>query len=117
MPFSTLRIRWIGSRYCLLTTNRTMIRVRFSDYFERYPNIVKPVYMLGGLRGKPNALNVALRLATHDIILVFDADYTPGKDILRALTMAFSDPEVGAVMGRVIPLNSGKNFLTRLLSL
>jgi cellulose synthase/poly-beta-1,6-N-acetylglucosamine synthase-like glycosyltransferase len=87
------------------------------DYFERYPTIVKPVYMLGGLRGKPNALNVALHLATHDIILVFDADYTPGKDILRALTMAFSDPEVGAVMGRVIPLNGGKNFLTRLLSL
>jgi cellulose synthase/poly-beta-1,6-N-acetylglucosamine synthase-like glycosyltransferase len=87
------------------------------EYYERYPEIVKPVYMLGGLRGKPNALNVALRLATHDIILVFDADYTPGKDILRALTTAFSDPEVGAVMGRVIPLNSGKNFLTRLLSL
>jgi cellulose synthase/poly-beta-1,6-N-acetylglucosamine synthase-like glycosyltransferase len=87
------------------------------EYYERYPEIVKPVYMLGGLRGKPNALNVALRLATHDIILVFDADYTPGKDILRALTTAFSDPEVGAVMGRVIPMNSGKNFLTRLLSL
>ena len=87
------------------------------EYSERYPGIIKPVYMLGGRRGKPNALNVALRLATHDIILVFDADYTPGKDILRELAMAFCDPEVGAVMGRVIPLNSGKNFLTRLLAL
>ena len=87
------------------------------DYYERYPGVVKPVYMMSGLRGKPNALNVALRLATHDIILVFDADYTPGKDILRELAMGFTDPEVGAVMGRVVPINSGKNFLTRLLAL
>ena len=87
------------------------------DYFERFPDVVKPVYMLGGVRGKPNALNVALHLATHDIIIVFDADYTPGKDILRELAMAFSDPEVGAVMGRMIPLNGSKNLLTRLLSL
>ena len=108
----------IDSRSCIFDDqSRDDTSIILHKYYERYPQIVKPVYMLDGPRGKPNSLNVALRLATHDIILVFDADYTPGKDILREFTMAFSDPEVGAVMGRVIPLNSGKNFLTRLLSL
>jgi cellulose synthase/poly-beta-1,6-N-acetylglucosamine synthase-like glycosyltransferase len=85
-------------------------------YSQRYPWI-KPIYNLHGELGKPAALNRALTLATSDIVLVFDADYTPGKDVIRELVMAFVDPEVGAVMGRVVPKNSAHNVLTRLLSL
>jgi len=36
---------------------------------------------------------------------------------VREIAVNFKDPEVGSVMGRVIPLNSGKNLLTRLLDL
>jgi cellulose synthase/poly-beta-1,6-N-acetylglucosamine synthase-like glycosyltransferase len=46
-------------------------------YSQRYP-FIKPIYNLHGERGKPNALNRALSLASHEIVLVFDADYTPG---------------------------------------
>ena len=85
-------------------------------YSQRYP-FIKPIYNLHGERGKSNALNRAMTLATNEIVLVFDADYTPGKDVIRELVMAFVDPEVGAVMGRVVPRNNGKSLLTRLLAL
>ncbi len=85
-------------------------------YSQRYP-FIKPIYNLQGERGKSNALNRAMNHATNEIVLVFDADYTPGKDLVRELVMAFIDPEVGAVMGRVVPRNSSTSLLTRLLAL
>lgn len=87
-----------------------------AEYAQRYP-FIRPLYVLGGTRGKQNSLNVVLRIARYPIILVFDADYTPGPGLLRELGAAFTDPEVGAVMGRVVPRNTGRNLLTRLLSL
>jgi len=85
-------------------------------YSQRYA-FIKPIYNLQGERGKPHALNRALHYATNEIVLVFDADYTPGKDVIRELVMAFVDPEVGAVMGRVVPRNNSTSLLTRLLAL
>jgi cellulose synthase/poly-beta-1,6-N-acetylglucosamine synthase-like glycosyltransferase len=78
---------------------------------------IKPLFRDDGLRGKPAALNDALALATSEIVLIFDADYKPGPDAVRALAMAFQDPEVGAVMGRVVPSNAGASWLTRMLDL
>ncbi len=37
--------------------------------------------------------------------------------MLKQLAIAFEDPEIGAVMGRVIPYNTNKNLLTRLINL
>ena len=68
-------------------------------------------------KGKPVGLNDAMQVARGDIIVVFDADYRPATDLLRQLALAFEDPGVGAVMGRVIPYNTGKNLLTRLLNM
>ena len=68
-------------------------------------------------KGKPVGLNDAMKVARGDIIVVFDADYRPATDLLRQLALAFEDPGVGAVMGRVIPYNTGKNLLTRLLNM
>lgn len=79
---------------------------------------VRPVTVLSGSRrGKANALNAALSGVKSEIVLVFDADYTPGKGLVRRLTMAFVDPEVGAVMGRVVPCNTARTMVTRLLSM
>ena len=50
-------------------------------------------------------------------MLVFDADYLPGTGLVKQLIAPFFDPEVGAVMGRVVPINVGSNLLTRLLDL
>ncbi len=87
-----------------------------SDFSQRY-SFVRPIYNRTGDRGKAAALNRGLRIAANEIVLVFDADYTPGRDLIRELAMAFIDPEVGAVMGRVVPGNGSVNLLTRLLSL
>jgi len=86
------------------------------NYASRYPYI-KPLHRYTGDRGKPAALNAAIRIATGEIIIVFDADYLPPKDILKSIAVCFNDPEVGAVMGRVIPINTRQNILTRLLDL
>jgi len=86
------------------------------DYAARY-SFINPLHRYEGERGKPVALNEALKLATGDIIIVFDADYLPPKGMLKDIASSFYDPEVGAVMGRVIPVNTRSNILTRLLDL
>jgi len=85
-------------------------------YAAAHPYI-KPLHRRSGPRGKPAGLNDALARASHEIVIVFDADYQPSRGLLRELAMAFTDPEVGAVMGRVIPRNTGAGLLTRLLDL
>jgi cellulose synthase/poly-beta-1,6-N-acetylglucosamine synthase-like glycosyltransferase len=87
-------------------------------YAARYP-ILRPLHRLDDddTRGKQAALNEAIPLCQGDVIIVFDADYMPQKGALRDLAISFTDPEVGAVMGRVVPINTGVNLLTRLLDL
>ncbi|MBN2242448.1 MAG: glycosyltransferase family 2 protein [Acidobacteria bacterium] len=86
------------------------------DYAARYP-FIKPLHRYSGERGKPAALNDGLKKATGEIIIVFDADYLPPRGILKDIAVSFNDPEVGAVMGRVVPVNTRANLLTRLLDL
>lgn len=86
------------------------------EYQSRHP-LIRPLHRNSEERGKPASLNDAMQLAKGEIIIVFDADYRPGKDLLRQLALGFADPEVGAVMGRVVPYNSNANWLTRLLNL
>ena len=71
----------------------------------------------GGKPGKAAALQDAMRHAVGDIALIFDADYTPGPALVRQLVTPFLDPEVGAVMGRVVPRNVSTNLLTRMLDM
>jgi len=87
-----------------------------NKYARQHP-IIKPLHRTRGKRGKPAGLNEALKIVTSEIVIVFDADYLPPKGILRDMAVAFKDPEVGAMMGRVVPINTPKNLLTRLLDL
>lgn len=67
----------------------------------------------------------ALRAATEvvvgerlaEVVVIFDADYLPSRQLIKQLVAPFFDPEVGATMGRVVPQNAGTNFLTRILEL
>ncbi len=88
-----------------------------NEYAEKYPSRVLPLHRKEGKRGKPAALNDGMAKATGEVVLVFDADYLPPRGILRDMAVSFKDPEVGAVMGRVVPENANHNFLTRLLDL
>lgn len=96
------------------STDRT--REIIDEYAEGNPRI-EPFHRTGGKPGKAAALKDAMERVTTEIVLIFDADYVPGKALIRQLVTPFFDPEVGAVMGRVVPLNVGKKLLTRLLDL
>ena len=86
-------------------------------YVSAWPERVQAFHRVNGKPGKAAALKDAMAYATGDIAVIFDADYTPGPALIRQLVAPFFDPEVGAVMGRVVPRNAGKNLLTRLLDM
>ncbi len=96
------------------STDKT--RAILDSYALRYP-FINPIHRESENRGKVPALNEALTIARGNIILVFDADYLPSKGMVRDLVVAFEDPKVASVMGRVMLINTGKNLLTRLLDL
>jgi cellulose synthase/poly-beta-1,6-N-acetylglucosamine synthase-like glycosyltransferase len=87
------------------------------DFAAQYPDIVKPFHRERGMGGKAAALRDATSRVETEIMLVFDADYIPGRGLIKQLSAPFFDPEVGAVMGRVVPYNVSSNLLTRLLDL
>ena len=96
------------------STDRT--KEMLDEYHEKY-EFIRPLHRNCPDRGKPAGLNDAMKIAKGDIIIVFDADYRPAREMLKQLAVAFQDPEVGAVMGRVNPYNTNKNLLTRLINL
>ncbi len=88
------------------------------EYSNKY-NFIKVIHRdkkHGGL-GKASALNASFRHAKGEIILCFDADYYPQRDIIEKLTREFVNPKVGAVQGRVVVLNEPQNMMTRLVAL
>ena len=87
------------------------------SYVARFPSRISPFHRTSGKAGKSAALKDALAFSEGDIAIIFDADYVPGRGLLKQLVAPFFDPEVGAVMGRVVPVNSGTNLLTRMLDL
>lgn len=86
-------------------------------FAESYPGRIRPFHRMSGKGGKAAALKDAMELVDTEVILIFDADYIPGSGLIKQLVAPFFDPEVGGVMGRVVPLNVGTNLLTRLLDL
>ncbi len=110
-PLDRLKIVPVNDR------SRDGTRQIIDDYVARFPGRIAPFHRTEGKPGKAAALKDAMAHAVGDIVLVFDADYIPGRGLLKQLVAPFFDPEVGAVMGRVVPINASANLLTRLLDL
>ncbi|MEM7469293.1 MAG: glycosyltransferase family 2 protein [Pseudomonadota bacterium] len=87
------------------------------QFVERAPNLVSAFHRTGGIPGKASALAEASERIGSEVMIVFDADYIPGRGLIKQLVAPFFDAEIGAVMGRVVPHNAGTNLLTRLLDL
>ncbi len=66
---------------------------------------------------KAGALDHGLRSAKGELIAVFDADFVPTRDFLRAIVGHFDDPTVAMVQTRWAHLNRGANLLTRVQAL
>jgi cellulose synthase/poly-beta-1,6-N-acetylglucosamine synthase-like glycosyltransferase len=86
------------------------------QFAAKYP-IIKAIHRSKGAGGKGAALRLASVQASGEILLLFDADYVPGRSMIKFLIAPFCDPEVGAVMGRVVPDNGGATLLAGLLEL
>ncbi len=84
----------------------------------RNPGRITPFHRRSGKARKAAALQEAMEnFVRTEIVLLFDADYMPGKPLIRQLVAPFFDPGVGCVMGRVVPMNVGQNLLTRMLDM
>ncbi len=60
--------------------------------------------------GKASAINVGLRSARHDVVLLVSGDVMPAPGAIPMLLSRLDDPAVGAVGGRPIPLNDETTF-------
>ena len=63
---------------------------------------------------KAGALKYGLQIAKGSLIAIFDADFMPKSDFLRATVPHFADKEVGVVQTRWAHLNKNYSLLTRL---
>jgi cellulose synthase/poly-beta-1,6-N-acetylglucosamine synthase-like glycosyltransferase len=64
-------------------------------------------------KGKPSALNNALKHCRDELVAVFDADNIPEPDSFLLAARYFVNPAVAAVQGRNLTINSEENMLTR----
>lgn len=72
---------------------------------KRFKQIVDP------RKGKPYALNMALKNAKGDILILTDGDVFFGKNAGKELLKHFSNPNVGGVTGRPRSLNARNNMM------
>ncbi len=66
---------------------------------------------------KAGALRHGLSLAQGELIAVFDADFLPDRDFLRATVPRFADPRIGMVQTRWGHANLGYSLLTKVQGL
>lgn len=72
---------------------------------------------LGG-KGKSNALNIALSVASGSVIAIYDADNTPAPNALRILVEnLMADEKLGAVIGKFRTRNRNASLLTRFVNI
>ncbi|MGL4494800.1 MAG: glycosyltransferase family 2 protein [Beijerinckiaceae bacterium] len=64
--------------------------------------------------GKSSAINLGMRLATGDIVVVIDCDCSFEPDAFEELLRPFSDPQVAAVSGTVLVRNGEKTITASL---
>ena len=96
------------------STDRTWEICR--EFEKAHPNLIKAIREKEA-RGKPAALNLALKHARGEIIAVFDADSVPARDTISKAVEKFSNPRVAAVQGRLFSLNEDENMFTKLVAL
>ena len=61
--------------------------------------------------GKASAINLFIRHATEDLVILSSADVIPRHDAVERLLQPFSDPKVGMTGVRQIPVNDPNTFM------
>lgn len=78
---------------------------------KNLPSIAQLRFIKDEGKGKPAALNLALKEAKNEILVLTDGDVFVDKNALSELLKPFSDNSVGAVTGHPVSLNKKDNML------
>ena len=78
------------------------------DYAARHPAVR---HVADPQRGKPAALNVGLKAARGDVVVLSDGDVAVAGGALAPLVAPFEDPHVGAVSGHPLSLSPRDTML------
>jgi cellulose synthase/poly-beta-1,6-N-acetylglucosamine synthase-like glycosyltransferase len=81
-------------------------------FIENHRDLPIKVLQLYPRKGKSNALNVALKVASYEILVVTDADTVLSKNILSIVIPFLSDSTIGAISGRGGIINVDQSWLT-----
>jgi cellulose synthase/poly-beta-1,6-N-acetylglucosamine synthase-like glycosyltransferase len=82
------------------------------------PLDIKYIHRVDRTGYKAGALDAGLKVAKGDLIAIFDADFVPGHDFLRALVPHFmADAKLGMVQARWGHMNRDVSVLTRVQAL
>ncbi len=65
--------------------------------------------------GKRRAQDTAFRLGSGELVVTLDSDTFLEPEAIARIAEAFCDQQVGVVTGSCLPLNVGRNLLTRLI--
>ncbi|BCN29940.1 glycosyltransferase [Anaeromicropila herbilytica] len=84
---------------------------------ERKLIVINTDSVVGG-KGKSNALNIALSVASGSVIAIYDADNTPAPNALSILVEnLMQDEKLGAVIGKFRTRNRNASLLTRFVNI
>jgi glycosyltransferase involved in cell wall biosynthesis len=62
-------------------------------------------------KGKASAINIFLKEAKSDILIIESGDTIPAPDTIEKLITPFFDAKIGATGGRPMPVNNPKSFM------
>ncbi|MEO7981647.1 MAG: glycosyltransferase [Sporichthyaceae bacterium] len=82
---------------------------------QRHMRVLHRLPGSGG--GKSGALNEAAEVARGEIIVIFDADHIPRRNVVDRLVRHFQDTRVSAVQGRCVVRNSVQSKLARSIAI
>ena len=80
---------------------------------EQNPGFVKYVHRNHRKSFKAGALKNSMKYAKGEFMVIFDADWMPGKDFLSRVIRPFSNPNVALVQTRQGFYNKDSNIITR----
>ncbi|MGB0640469.1 MAG: glycosyltransferase [Myxococcota bacterium] len=92
------------------TTNLAQKRV---DHWQQQGRKISLIRRENRTGYKAGALAHGLRQSNGEFVAIFDADFIPPKDFLRAMMPSLSAQDVGLVQARWSHLNRNYNWLTR----
>ncbi|MDE2754584.1 MAG: glycosyltransferase, partial [Gemmatimonadota bacterium] len=95
------------------TDETTALAVRRARAWRRRGVDVTVLHRAERTGYKAGALAAGLESAKGEYVLILDADFVPGPDLLRRLLPSMADPRVGMVQARWDHLNEDESWLTR----